>query len=78
MLSVIFCHFLVVFEGPGLFREVRGTGRIRFHSVSSKSDHGRPRNKQKQVQTDRAQTDRVQTDRVQTDFSILVEISGKF
>ena len=31
--------FLVVFEGPGPFREVRGTGRIDFHLVLSQFEH---------------------------------------
>ena len=39
----------MILEGPGLFGEVRGTGRIDFHLVLSKSDHRRPRNKQKYV-----------------------------
>ena len=47
-----FFGFLVVSEGPGLFRKVRGTGRIHFHQVSSKSDHGTPRNKQNREKRD--------------------------
>jgi len=30
---------LLVFEGPELFKNVRGIGRIHFHEGSSKSDH---------------------------------------
>ena len=40
-------QIMVVSQGPGLFREVRQTGRIHFHRVSSKSDHGRPSYDQK-------------------------------
>jgi len=34
-MSVVFCGFLFVSEGPGPFREFRGTGRIDFHLVLS-------------------------------------------
>ena len=40
--KLIFFNFLLVYEVPGPFRKVRGTSRIHFHLVSSKSDHGSP------------------------------------